>query len=138
MNLLQKFFQNDRFAARSGIELVEVSEGCAKAKMAVTPEHYNGIGTVQGGAIFTLADLAFAAATNSHGTVAVALNVSISFIKAATTGILYAEAKEVALNPKISTCTVRVTDEENELIALFQGLAYRKKDRIEDLPQYKK
>jgi acyl-CoA thioesterase len=138
MDPLKQFFANDRYAARSGIELMEVSAGYAKAKMTVTPEHHNGIGTAQGGSIFTLADLAFAAATNSHGTVAVALNVSISFIKAVIAGVLYAEAREVALNPKISTCTVRVTDDKNELIALFQGLAYRKKDRLEDLPQYKK
>ena len=80
--------QNDRFAARNDIELLEVGPGFARAKMTVHPHHWNGVGTVQGGAIFTLADFAFAAASNSHGTVAVAVNVNISFLKAGREGQL--------------------------------------------------
>ena len=67
-----------------------------------SPQHLNGYRTVQGGAIFTLADFAFAAASNAHGTVAVAINVSINFLKAGTTGTLQAEAREVARNPKLA------------------------------------
>src|SRR5512137_2636165 len=83
---VERYFKNDRFAERANIQLLAVSPGHARAKMTLHPHHLNGYGTVQGGAIFTLADLAFAAASNSHGTVAVAINVSISFMKAATTG----------------------------------------------------
>ena len=81
---LKRFFKNDKFAERANIELLSVSPGQARAKMTLHPHHLNGYGTVQGGAIFTLADFAFAAASNSHGTVAVAINVSITFMKAGT------------------------------------------------------
>jgi acyl-CoA thioesterase len=85
---------------------------------------------VQGGAIFTLADFAFAAASNSYGTVAVAINVSISFLKATSSGVLVAEAKETSRNPRLGTYTVDVRDESGDLVATFQGMVYRKKDPL--------
>jgi acyl-CoA thioesterase len=99
--------------------------------LAIQPWHYNALGIVQGGAIFTLADYAFAAASNAHGTVAVGINVSITYMKPATTGVLTAKAREVALNPKLASYTVDVTDDAGELVAVFQGLVYRKKQTIE-------
>src|SRR5512140_3457723 len=101
MDTIRAMFENDRFAKHSGIELVSVSPGQATARMVLQPQHLNGVGTVQGGAIFTLADFAFAAAANSHGKVAVAVNVSITFMKAATTGVLTAEAREISRNSKL-------------------------------------
>ena len=130
MDHLNRFFQNDRFAERANIELLSVSPGQARAKMTLHPHHLNGYGTVQGGAIFTLADFAFAAASNSHGTVAVAINVSITFMKAVATGTLWAEAREVSKNFKIGSYIVEVKDDQGELVATFQGLAYRKKDKL--------
>ncbi len=128
---LQRFFKNDRFAERANIELISLSPGQARAKMTLHPHHFNGYGTVQGGAIFTLADFVFAAASNSHGTVAVAINVSITFMKAAKTGVLWAEAKEMSCNFKLGSYTVEVKDDQNELVALFQGLVYRKSEKIQ-------
>jgi acyl-CoA thioesterase len=125
-----RFFKNDRFAAHSNIELLSVSPGHARAKMTLHPHHLNGYGTVQGGAIFTLADFAFAAASNSHGTVAVAINVSITFMKAGQTGTLWAEARELSRNFKLASYTVEVKDDAGELVALFQGLVYRKSEKI--------
>jgi acyl-CoA thioesterase len=90
----------------------------------------NAVGIVQGGAIFTLADYAFAAASNSHGTVAVAVNANISFMKALSAGTLIAEAREVSKSYKLGTYTVEVKDEQGELVALFQGMVYRKQDPI--------
>ena len=127
---LCRFFKNDQFAERTGIELLSVSEGSARAKMVLHPHHWNSIGIAQGGAIFTLADLAFAAASNSRGRVAVAINVSISFLKAAKTGSLWAEAKEVAKSFKLASYTVEVKDDNGDLVAIFQGMVYRKKDLI--------
>jgi len=94
--------------------------------------HLNGYQIVQGGAIFTLADFAFAAASNSHGTIAVAINVSITFIKAAQPGVLVAEAREIARNPKLGTYAVEVRDGQGDLLAQFQGLVYRKNEPIAD------
>lgn len=127
---IKNFFKGDRLAEHLGIELVEVSRGRAVAKMKVKDEHLNGINTVHGGAIFTLADFAFAVAANSHGRVTVAINVSISFMKAATNGTLTAIAKEISLNPKIASYTVNIYDDQDVLIAIFQGMAYRKRDKI--------
>jgi len=130
MERIMRFFENDRFAKHSGIEVLEVSEGKAKAKMEIGEKHLNGLGLVHGGAIFTLADLAFAVASNSHGTAALAINVSIAYLKATTKGTLFAEAEEVSRNPKLATYAVRITNKDDELIALFQGTVYRKKDKI--------
>jgi acyl-CoA thioesterase len=127
---VQRFFLNDRFAERANIELLSVTPGYARARMSLHPHHLNGYGTVQGGAIFTLADFAFAAASNSHGTVAVAVNVSITFMKAGRTGTLWAEAKELSRNFKLGSYTVEVKDDAGDLVALFQGLAYRKSEKI--------
>ncbi len=119
----------DRFAAHSGITLDLVEPGVARARMTVSPQHLNGAGIVQGGAIFTLADFAFAAAANSGGAgIAVAIDVSISFVKAVTGGVLTAEAREEAAGGRVSTCLVRVTDADGALVAIFKGTAYRKRD----------
>jgi acyl-CoA thioesterase len=130
MEKVKKYFKNDQFAARNDIELVEVTPGFARARMTLHPHHWNGYQTVHGGAIFTLADFAFAAACNSHGTVAVAVNASISFLKAGTTGTLVAEARELARNPKLGSYTVEVRDDAGDLVAIFQGMAYRKSEAI--------
>ena len=126
--------QRDEFVKHCGIELVSFAPGQAVARMAVQPWHLNAVGIVQGGAIFTLADFAFAAASNSHGTVAVGINVSITYMKSANSGTLTAEAREVALNPKLASYTVNVTDEAGSLLAVFQGLVYRKQQSIGDAP----
>jgi acyl-CoA thioesterase len=130
MNEIKDFFNTDQFAARNGIELLEVSDGRARAKMTVQPHHWNSIRTVHGGALFTLADFAFAAACNSYGTVAVAIDANITFMKAVSSGVLYAEAREVAKNFKLGSYSIEIRSEQGDLIAQFHGLAYRKKDRL--------
>jgi len=123
---IKRHFETDRFAASSGMRLVELRPGFAEAALKIEDRHLNSVGTVQGGAIFTLADLAFAMACNSGGRVAVAVNTNLSFLKATRSGNLYAEAAEVSRSRKISTCTVHVTNDAGELVALFQGTAYIK------------
>ena len=119
-------FENDRFAAASGMRLVELRPGFAKTSLIVEERHLNNVGTMQGGAIFTLADFAFGAASKTAGKVAVAINTSLSFLKATRSGTLWAEATEISRSRKLSVCTVRVTNEAGELVALFQGTAYIK------------
>lgn len=137
MEHLKQYFKQDQFAAHNEIELVSAGHGNARARMTLQPHHWNGLGTVHGGALFTLADFAFAAACNSHGTVAVAINGNITFMKAVSAGVLYADAREIAKNFKLGSYTVEVRDGQGELIAQFQGLAYRKKDRLEAVMQGK-
>lgn len=134
METVRKIMQMDKFCLETvGIELIEIEPGRTKAKLEITEGHLNGLGTVQGGAIFTLADLALAAAANSHGTAAVLINGNISYFKAISQGILYAEAKEESINNKLATYTIRINDDENSLIALMQATVYRKKERLESL-----
>jgi acyl-CoA thioesterase len=131
MEVVRNFFKNDRFADYVGIELLDVSEGRATAKLEIKEHHLNGVNIAHGGVIFSLADLAFAVASNSHRTVALSINVSISYLKASVAGnTLIAEANEVSRNPKLATYEVRVTDETNDIIAIFIGTVYRKKDKI--------
>ena len=132
---LKAHFLKDRYAEHSGIELLEIGGGRAVARMAMAPFHFNSVGTAHGGAIFTLADFAFAAASNSHGTIALAINVSISFMTAVTRGdaVLTADAREISRNAKLASYTVTVTDEKDVLIAIFQGMVYRKKETIQSL-----
>lgn len=129
--LFRYFNKKDIFCSRNGIELVDIGEGYAKVKMTVTDAHYNSINTVHGGALFALADLAFAAASNSHGTVAVGIHTDMSFVKAASSGVLFAEARELSINPKIATYSVTITDESGENVALFNGMVYRKRDSLQ-------
>lgn len=133
MDVLKKFVDKDHFAKHLGIEMLEYSPGKAKARMELKSQHLNSAGTVHGGAIFSLADAVFSVASNSHGTLAMAINVSISFFKAAKSGTLIAEGREVSLNPKLATYLVDVKDEAGNAIALFQGTVYRKKDSIGDI-----
>lgn len=133
MNDLKRFVENDRFAKHLGIEMLEAGNGRAKAKMEIRDHHLNSAGMLHGGAIFALADAVFSAASNSHGTLAVAINVSISYFKAVKSGLLIAEADEASFNPKLATYLIPVTDDQGNKIALFQGTVYRKKDLIADV-----
>ncbi len=125
MENLSRMVENDAFAKLLGIQLLEVGGGSARARMTITPHHLNGLGMVHGGAIFSLADLVFAAACNSHDPPAVAIHVGISYLRAPRGQVLLAEGAEVA-GGKIGSYTIRVTDEGGELVALFQGMCYRK------------
>ena len=85
---------------------------------------------IQGGAIFTLADLAFAVASNSHGQLALAVNVNISFLQGKSTGTLYATATEIGEPRRLGAYDVLVTDEEGRIIARFNGMVYRKNQSV--------
>ncbi|MFP4445235.1 MAG: hydroxyphenylacetyl-CoA thioesterase PaaI [Desulfosudaceae bacterium] len=118
---------NDRFAQWIGIDLAEVATGYARAEMTVAADHLNGLGLAHGGAIFTLADLAFAAAANSHGVDAVAVNVNMSYFKACRPGDhLTAAAEEISLSRKLGTYQITVTNQDGQRVALMQGTTYRK------------
>lgn len=121
-----EFFNQDRFANGNGIRIVEIRPGYARAEMTVEARHLNAVGILQGGAVFTLADLAFAGACNSHGVLAVACQADITFFKAVSGGKVTATAEEISRTRKLSTCLIRVTDEAGEPVALFKGVAYIK------------
>ena len=127
---IQEFLKGDSFALFAGIELLEVKKGYAKARMEIKPMHLNGGGVCQGGAIFTLADLAFAAATNSHAKMTLSITSTVNFFKAESKGFLYAEAKEVFDHKRLSNCEVCITNEGGELVATFTGTGYRREKTL--------
>lgn len=125
----QEFFKNDEFAGRAGVELMEVREGYSKAKLVIRDEHLNAGHRTQGGAIFTLADLALAAAANSHGTLAFSLSSNITFLRASGTGdTLYAEARERYTGRSTGYYQIDITNQRGELIATFESSVFRKAD----------
>ena len=129
-DILDFFAENDQFARHCGITLMEVTPGWAKARMEIQPHHMNGAKTVHGGAIFTLADFTFAAAANSQGQLALAVNTSISFLEPTHNGTLFAEAEELSVNRRLGYYQVKITNIKQQLIAQFQGTAYRKKEPL--------
>jgi acyl-CoA thioesterase len=118
--------KNDRFAKYIGIDLLEVSEGFAVTEMILNENHLNGVNLIQGGVIFTLADYAFAAASNSAGFATIGINVNITYYKTPAGKKLRAVAKEISSQNRICGYKVDVLDEDGSLVACFNGLGYRK------------
>ncbi|MCI0498608.1 MAG: PaaI family thioesterase [Planctomycetales bacterium] len=129
MDADKTFFERDAFSRHCGIRLLDTQPGTATAQLTIGPQHLNSMGIVHGAAIFALADAVFAAAANSHGYVAVAVNINISYIKAATDGVLTATAQENNPQGRMGSYTIAIRDREEDLVAAFEGLAYRKFDK---------
>ena len=126
MDRPKRTVDDDRFAQYTGIELVNCSPGYALARLTPENKHLNGLGFVQGGAIFTLADFAFAAASNEAGIPTLGINAAISYIKAPRGKVITAEAKEASATKKLCTYEVTVRDENGELAAKMLATGYRK------------
>lgn len=127
MSDTKEFLKNDRFAVNAGIELLEAVEGRATACMVVTKEHLNAGGVCQGGALFTLADLACAAVANGHGQLIFSITANITFIRSAKEGeTIYAEATEVVNHPRVPYIVVELKNEKGDLLAAFTSSGYRK------------
>jgi acyl-CoA thioesterase len=124
--------QRDPFARHLGATVEIVAPGHSRVSLTVTEVMTNFHGTTHGGVIFAISDMAFAAACNSHGRVAVALNVSICYLKPSFPGDrLKAEATEIHNGRRTSLYDITVTNEDTgALIARSQDQAYRKNDRL--------
>lgn len=120
---------SDLFRKILGIKILEVKEGYSKLSLEITKDHTNSLGAAHGGAIFTLADCAFAEASNYGDNVAVAIQVSINYLRPASEGdILVAEAICVSDGRTLGSYHVTVTKGKKK-IAFFSGLAYKSKSR---------
>ena len=118
--------ENDRLVDLLGIEIVDVKPGYARVSLRVEKKHLNAAGVCQGGVIFTLADIAFAIASNSHGKSALAMDVSISFLKAVGVGeVVYAEAVEEYLGRNTASYLIRVFNQDGKKVALLKARAFR-------------
>lgn len=118
---------SDSFARSLGVQFLEIRPGYARVSVKVRDDMVNFNGLTHGAVVFAVADVAFSAASNSHGQVAVALNVNITFLKATASGArLTATAVEEKLTRKTGLYRITVEDEEGDLVAVFEGLVYRK------------
>lgn len=127
INIGELLNRTDRFAAKAGCRITEVDGKHAVAEMVVTKEHLNAGNVCQGGALFTLADLAMAALMNYQGNLTFGINNSIMFVSNAKEGdLLRAEAVSIADHHKIPAVEVRVTNQEGRLICHVTGMGYRK------------
>jgi len=129
-NVKDAFFrqiQKEPFAQKFGIKLVEIDVGYSKVAMNFTPDMENILGMAHGGAIFALIDEAFETASNSHGTIAVALNMNITYVSSPSSGSkLVAEAREFSRTQKTASYDIKVVEDQNNLIASCQALVYRR------------
>lgn len=122
---------NDSFSQWLGIDVLEVSEGYAQIKMSVREEMLNGHRVAHGGISFSLADSAFAFASNSHGQKAVSIETSINHVKPIFDGDeLIATAEKESISKSLGQYIVRVT-REDELVGLFKGVVFRKQEEWE-------
>ncbi len=118
----------DTFSQWLGVEVLEVKEGYARIKMTVREEMLNGHRVAHGGISFSLADSAFAFASNSHGQKAVSIETSINHIKPILEGDeLIATAEKESISKSLGQYIVRVT-RNNELVGLFKGVVFRKSE----------
>lgn len=123
---LRERIESDPYCATLDIDLVELESGRARTRLHVTDDVLNFHGSVHGGAVYSLADAAFAAASNSHGETAVALETNISYLAAVDTGTtLEATARETHRTTRTAEYEVVVTDGEDDRVATFRGRVYR-------------
>lgn len=121
-----KRMEQEPFGRKFGITLVDVKEGYARVEMRFTSDMENMFGMAHGGAIFSLMDAAFEVASNSHGTMAVALNMSVNYLASPAKGaMLTAEASEINKTKRTAAYDIRATDDSGKLLAACQALVYR-------------
>jgi len=125
-NVVNHMMENDFFSQWMGVEVLDVKEGYSKIKMTIRKEMVNGFGIVHGGLPFSLADSAFAFACNNRNNLSVALDVTITFMKAVNVGdILTAEAKEIHNGRSTGVYLISVINQKNEQVALFKVTCFR-------------
>ena len=134
MTLKEFITKGDRFAAKTGVKILSIKDGYASSQLGVTEEHLNAGGVCQGGAIFTVADVALAAVSNTGLSLTLAIDSSIYYHRSAMVGdVLTAEAVTVSRHPKVPYCEVKVKNQDGILIASFQATCYSKRVPITDI-----
>ena len=121
----REYFKNDRFATNNGAVLDELGEDSSVCSMEITDNHRNALGGVMGGAIFTVADYAFAAVINNIHTPSLAIQTSVNYLSGVKGTKLIATAKCVKSGRTTTICNVDVTDDTGRLIAQFTGTGYK-------------
>jgi len=135
LKAIRKKVETEPYARKLGLKLVGLKPGYSLVEMTFTRDKENLFGMAHGGAVFSLIDEAFETASNSHGTVALALNMNITYHHGPEINdLLRAEAREISKTSRTASYYIQVTNEKGTLIATSQALAYRKKDKLPFLP----
>lgn len=130
IEFVRKVFQHDRYLVHTDVVIEEIGENYCKCSMIVASKHLNASDMVQGGAIYTLADSAFAVASNighlerGENLVTISQSASISYLRAVPGGILYAEGRKIGGGKKMALYRMDVTDEQGRIVATMNGNAY--------------
>lgn len=125
-DIVSKMMKTDRFSQWMGLEILESELGYIKLSMLIRDDMTNGFGICHGGITFSLADSALAFASNSRGSVSVALENNINYTKKINIGdTLIAETEEIQNGRTIGVYKIRVTNQNNDLVADFRGTVYR-------------
>jgi len=131
ISAIEKQVEKEPFARKLGLRLIELAPGHAIVEMDPQEDLTNIFGMTHGGAVFSLIDEAFEVSCNAHGTVAVALSMTVTYHRAPDQkSRLRAESVEIHRSARTGTYEIKVTDEHNALIASCTALAYRKKDKL--------
>ena len=124
--LVNAMLSRDAFSAWLGLEVTGIRPGACTARMTVREEMTNGFGVCHGGVTFALADSVLAFASNTHGTITVSIENSMTYPAAARTGdVLTAVAEEEASSARLAWFRVKVTKQDGTTVALFRGTVYR-------------
>ena len=124
--IVEAMMAEDAFSRWLGIEVVAIEPGSATLKMTVRPEMVNGFDLCHGGITFSLADSAFAFASNGRGRLALALDANIAFpARVVPDDVLTARAEEVSVTNRTGVYTVAVTNQEGNVVAVLRGTVYR-------------
>ncbi|GAC1419695.1 MAG: hydroxyphenylacetyl-CoA thioesterase PaaI [Flavisolibacter sp.] len=124
--VVHKMMKQDQFSQWLGIKVMEIKEGYSKITMTLRAEMLNGFDVIHGGITFSFADSAFAFACNNRNNLSFAMDVSISFTKAAYPGdVLVAEAKEIHNGRSTGVYIISVYNQNEQTVALFKGTCFR-------------
>ncbi len=124
--VVQGMLARDEFSRWLGLEVVELGPGRCLCRMSVRDEMVNGFGVAHGGIAYSLADSALAFASNTHGRITMSIENGISYPAAVRPGdTLSALCSEESASYRVAFYLVRVTNQRDELVALFRGTVYR-------------
>lgn len=123
-----QLLDKDEFSKWLGIQVLEIKPGYSKVKMKIRSEMLNGFKICHGGVIFSIADSAFAFASNSHGRMSVAIETSIAFPAQVNEGDdLIAVAEEQSIRNSIAVYNIIVVNQSDEKVGIFRGTVFRTK-----------
>ena len=130
LEIFHRMYDKDAMSQWLGIELLSIDLGSCALRMVVRPEMLNGFGTAHGGITFSLADSAFAFASNSHGNQSVSIETSISHIAPVWPGdMLTAHAKIIQHGKTLGRYKVDVFNQKEQLVAVFNGTVFTRYEK---------